>query len=120
MTWPAQAYKRGREARREHPDATTWENILPYATHTLVDAWLEGWYNEVGVNHFMSYYFPDVEAAIGKENGICPYCWNHPLIRRKRDNKLWCIKYPCMTLLGRPDGRIINEEDIAKGIYERF
>jgi hypothetical protein len=42
------------------------------------------------------------------ENGMCPECWNYPLHRLK-DGKLWCLQYPCMTIFGRPDGRIISE-----------
>ncbi len=57
-TIPLQAYWRGKLARTLNPDAKTWENILPYAVRDLVQAWLDGWFDD---RHAMN---------------RCPYCWN--------------------------------------------
>ncbi len=111
MTFPYEAYCRGRWQRRS-VGATwiSWEDHLPYACQPLVDAWITGWRDEVA--DYSWWPFGKEEPApipIGVEKGRCPWCWNYPLRARPRDGKLWCLQYPCRNLTGKPDGRIFEE-----------
>lgn len=121
MTLPIEAYWQGRIAHKENPDAVTWEHLLPYAVRHLTQPWLDGWRDEVG-----DYFWTPGGAAggkepiplsdvIGKNGGICPYCWGWPL-KMKKDGSIWCFGYPCCSIMGQtPNGLLI---DMA-ALYDR-
>jgi hypothetical protein len=83
------AYARGRQDRRENPNATTWEGILPFSCpRDIVNSWLDGWNDESG-----KYIWKGVPTPWGEE-GRCPYCASYPMTRSP-DGILRCRTYPC-------------------------
>lgn len=77
MTKPIEAYRQGVQARADHPDAKSWEGLLPYATTPLTHAWLDGWYSRFDPSLF------------------CPECWSSAGLTDLPDGTLRCKTFPC-------------------------
>lgn len=97
-TTPYEAYVRGRADRRAHPEATTWEGVLPYAVQDLVHSWIDGWRDEAGDYHWHVLVGKDTYQAIqvlwNCVGGRCPLCAHYPMTDMP-DGILRCRTYPC-------------------------